>query len=59
MKQVVQGGNDLPFGIITEKRLHQILLIPESELFHDPFCGVIARRENVVNMYDDAWTEYR
>ena len=54
---MVERADDLEFLVEGKKRLDQVLLVPESLILDDPFLDVVARREDVVDVDDDARLE--
>jgi len=58
MLKHIESEKGFPRIIVREERLKQVLLIPETR-YLQPLHGVVARREDVVNMDYNAWSQSR
>src|ERR1700722_1788560 len=59
MHEVVERADDLELAVEREKRLEQVLLVPDPPLVLEPLRRVVARREDVVHMDEDAARQLR
>ena len=59
MTQIIQRADDPVIAIGCQKSLQQILFVPEQRACNKPLFGIIAGREYVVDVHDDAFIQNR
>ena len=51
------GEPDAVVGIVHQECLQEVLLVPTQPPIEDPRGGVVVRREDVVQVDPDSWSE--